>query len=160
MTPCPCGSDKNLDDCCQPFIKGAPAPTAEALMRARYTAFALGEIDYLVDTLAPDIRGDFDPIEAGTTAGQAKWLGLELREVTDGGADDDSGTVEFVARFTLAGQTRVHHELAEFSRREGRWMCSGGTMDPKEPPRTVVKIGRNQPCPCGSGKKYKKCCGA
>ena len=129
-------------------------------MRSRYTAFALGEIDYLVDTLSPDIRGDFDPIEAGTTAGQAKWLGLEVRAVTDGGEDDDSGTVEFVARFSLAGQARVHHELAQFRREEGSWMCSGGTMDPKGQPRKVVKIGRNEPCPCGSGKKYKKCCGA
>ena len=160
MTQCPCGSEKNLEGCCAPIIGGAPAPTAEALMRSRYTAFSLGEIDYLVDTLSPDIRGDFDPIEAGNTAGEAKWKGLEVRAVTDGGEDDESGSVEFVARFALGGQARVHHELAQFRREEGRWMCVGGTMDPKGQPRKVVKIGRNEPCICGSGKKYKKCCGA
>jgi preprotein translocase subunit SecA len=30
---------------------------------------------------------------------------------------------------------------------------------PPEPVRTTQKPGRNDPCPCGSGKKYKKCCG-
>lgn len=160
MTQCPCGSDRNLDLCCGPIIEGTAAPTAEALMRSRYTAFALGETGYLVDTLSADLRGDFDPIEAESTARDAKWLGLEVRAVSDGGEDDDSGSVEFVARFSLGGQRRVHHELAEFRREEGRWMCVGGEMDPKGPPRQVVKIGRNEPCPCGSGKKYKKCCGA
>lgn len=160
MTQCPCGSDQTLDGCCGPIIKGTPAPTAETLMRARYTAFVLGEIDYLVDTLSEDIRGDFDRIEAENTAGDAKWQGLDVRAVTDGGEDDEIGLVEFVARFSLGGQQRVHHEIAEFRREEGRWMCVGGTMDPKGKPRKVVKIGRNAPCPCGSGKKYKKCCGA
>ncbi len=100
-------------------------------MRSRYTAFVLGEIGYLADTLSVDIRGDFDQIEAENTAGDAKWQGLELRAVTDGGEDDESGSVEFTARFSLGGQQRVHHELAEFRREEGRWMCVGGTMDPK-----------------------------
>ena len=160
MTQCPCGSDQTLDGCCGPIIKGTPAPTAETLMRARYTAFVLGEIEYLVDTLSLDIRGDFDRIEAENTAGDAKWQGLDVRAVTDGGEDDEIGSVEFVARFSLGGQQRVHHEIAEFRREEGRWMCVGGTMDPKGQPRKVDKIGRNAPCPCGSGKKYKKCCGA
>ncbi|MHA1537170.1 MAG: YchJ family protein [Alphaproteobacteria bacterium] len=159
-TICPCGSGRNLDGCCGAFIAGAPAPTAEALMRSRYTAFALGETDYLVATLAPAIRAGFDPGETGDTLGDTKWQGLEILAVGDGGEDDESGTVEFVARFSHGGQARVHHEVAEFRRQEGRWMCVGGTMDPKGRPREVVKIGRNERCPCGSGKKYKKCCGA
>ncbi len=160
MTPCPCGSDRNLDGCCGPIIDGASAPTAEALLRSRYTAFVLGNIGYLADTLSPDIRGDFDQVEAESTAGDAKWQGLELRAITDGGENDDSGSIEFMARFRLRGKQRLHHELAEFRREQGRWMCVGGQMDPKGPPRQVVKVGRNDPCPCGSGKKYKKCCGA
>ncbi|MDZ7637918.1 MAG: SEC-C metal-binding domain-containing protein [Bryobacterales bacterium] len=38
---------------------------------------------------------------------------------------------------------------------------SGGEGDaPKSVKRAEPKVGRNDPCPCGSGKKYKKCCGA
>ncbi len=160
MTQCPCGSGLKLDDCCGAIIAGAPAPTAEALMRSRYTAFARGQIDYLADTLAPESRGDFDPIEAGNTASEAVWQGLEVRAVAEGGPDDETGSVEFVARFRWHGEPRVHHELASFRREQGRWVCVGGDMNPKGPPRQVVKVGRNDPCPCGSGKKYKKCCGA
>ena len=160
MTHCPCGSGRDLDDCCGPIIAGAPAPTAEALMRSRYAAFARGHIDYLADTLAPEARGDFDPIETGNTARDAVWQSLEVRAIADGGRDDETGSVEFVARFRLHGEPRVHHELAHFRRERGRWVFVGGDMNPKGPPRQVVKVGRNDPCPCGSGKKYKKCCGA
>jgi SEC-C motif-containing protein len=160
MTLCPCGSALGLDDCCGAIIAGARAPTAEVLMRSRYTAYALGHIDYLADTLAPEARADFDPIEAGGTAKDTVWQGLEVRAITDGGADDQTGSVEFVARFRLRGEQRLHHELASFRREQGRWVCAGGEMNPKGPPRQVAKVGRNDPCPCGSGKKYKKCCGA
>ena len=87
-------------------------------------------------------------------------MGLELRAVTDGGVDDAIGTVEFVARFRFNGEQHLHHELASFRREQGRWVFVAGDMNPKGPPRRVVKVGRNDPCPCGSGKKYKKCCGA
>lgn len=160
MTLCPCGSDQNLDGCCGPIIDGTPAPTAEALLRSRYTAFVLGNIGYLADTLSPDIRGDFDQVEAENTARDAKWLGLEVRAITDGVENDESGSIEFIARFRLRGEQRIHHELAKFRREQGRWMCVGGQMNPKGSPRQVLKAGRNEPCPCGSGKKYKKCCGA
>ena len=160
MTPCPCGSGQELDDCCGAVIAGAPAATAEALMRSRYSAYVLGNMDYLADTLAPEARTDFDPVEAGGTAKESVWQGLEVRAVTDGGADDATGTVEFVARFRLHGEPHVHHELASFRREQGRWVFVDGDLDPKRPPRQVVKVGRNEPCPCGSGRKYKKCCGA
>jgi SEC-C motif-containing protein len=141
-------------------IGGTPALTAEALMRSRYSAFVLGETGYLAETLSPELRSDFDVDEAEATPKDTKWLGLEVRAVTGGGPDDDHGTVEFVARFRIGNQQRIHHELADFTRENGRWICAGGTMDPKAPPVRVVKAGRNDPCPCGSGKKYKKCCGA
>jgi len=159
MTICPCGSGQTLGDCCGPLINGAPAPTAEALMRSRYSALVLGEISYLADTLSPDIRADFDQIEAENTARDAQWLGLDVRAITGGLESDDSGSVEFVARFKLQGKARVHHELSEFAREDGHWICVGGQVDPKGPPRQATNVGRNDPCPCGSGKKYKKCCG-
>jgi len=160
MTLCPCNSGQVFDSCCGPIIGGVPAATVEVLMRSRYSAFALGDIGYLADTLSKEERAEFDQVEAEKTAKDAKWQGLEVRAVTGGGKDDESGTVEFVARFRLNDQERIHHELAEFAREKGRWVCSGGTMSPKGPPVRVVKVSRNEPCPCGSGKKYKKCCGA
>ncbi len=159
MNACPCGSERDLDACCGAIIAGKKAPTAEALLRSRYSAYTLGNIGYLADTLSPDVRGDFDQIEAETTAGDTKWQGLEVRAIVDGGEDDETGSVEFIARFRLHDQPRMHHELADFRRENGRWMCVGGKMNPTGPPRQVTKVGRNEPCPCGSGKKFKKCCG-
>jgi len=160
MTPCPCGSARGLDDCCGPIIAGTPAPTAEALMRSRYSAYTLGKFDYLADTLAPELRGDFDVDEAAASFENTRWEGLEVRAVTAGAAGDRTGTVEFMARFRLGNERRMHHEMASFRREGEAWVFDGGEMNPKGPPRQVVKVGRNEPCPCGSGKKFKKCCGA
>ena len=156
MTLCPCGSGRDLDDCCGPIIAGVPAPTPEALMRSRYTAFVLGKLEHVDRTHAPEIRDDFNRAEAERSAQECEWMGLEVKHAAE---DGDSGTVEFVARFKRGGQEFVQHELASFGRREGRWLYLSGEIDPKPPQRHVVKIGRNDPCTCGSGKKYKKCCG-
>jgi SEC-C motif-containing protein len=81
--------------------------------------------------------------------------------VVDGGSADETGEVEYVARFRYKGQNRIHHERSRFGRdNQGAWQVTGGQTNPKPEPRRVVKVGRNDPCPCGSGKKYKKCCGA
>ena len=79
MTDCPCGSERSLDDCCGPIIAGAAPPTAEILMRSRYTAYTLGNFDYLAGTLAPEVRGDFDTAEAATTFEKTVWDSLEVR---------------------------------------------------------------------------------
>ncbi|ABC22782.1 YchJ family protein [Rhodospirillum rubrum] len=159
-TDCPCGSGKALSACCGPLIDGlAVAPTAEAMMRSRYVAFSQGNAEYLRATLATGHDDDFDPEEIRATAKNAHWQGLEIRKVTEGGADDDEGTVEFIARFKIGGRSVLHHERSHFLREDGQWRCADAEMNPTEPPRSVVKIGRNDPCPCGSGKKYKKCCG-
>lgn len=160
MTSCPCGTGQTYDDCCGAIIGGAPALTAEALMRSRYTAFTIGDIGYLAKTLSSAAREDFDEADAKQTADNAKWHGLDVRAVTGGGEHDETGTVEFVAHFGLNGQRNAHHELAAFEREEDRWVYATGQINPKEAPRQVVKVGRNEPCNCGSGKKYKKCCGA
>ncbi len=161
MTDCPCGSDKPLSECCGLYHDGTPAPTALALMRSRYSAFALGKGQYLYDTLSEDQKADFDIKEFEESAGQTKWLGLEIRKTEAGGENDDTGTVEFVARYKNQGGPVVHHERALFGRDEsGKWIFTDCVMNPKEAQRRVEKVGRNDPCPCGSGKKYKKCCGA
>ncbi|MDO8290834.1 MAG: YchJ family protein [Parvibaculum sp.] len=155
---CPCASGKAFAECCGPFISGtALPPTAEALMRSRYSAFATGAIDYLEETLMPGTRGDFDRVGATEWASSSEWTGLLVRHVEGGGATDAEGYVEFVAQFRQKDEDRVHHETGHFGRHDGRWYYVDGSMGTR--PRIVVKVGRNDPCICGSGKKYKKCCG-
>ena len=158
-TACPCGSGKALDDCCGPYVAGEKnAPTAEALMRSRYTAFALGNAKYLHDTLATAQQDGDEMSEDDLKA--ATWQKLTIRATEDGGENDDHGIVEFAAHYKAAGTQQVHHERASFIRENGRWVYETGIINPKSAPVTSQKVGRNDPCPCGSGKKYKKCCGA
>lgn len=159
MSDCPCRSGKPLDTCCGPFLSGAALPpTAEALMRSRYSAFATGNIDYLHDTLLPETRDDFSREEIEAWSANSEWTGLEIRGTEAGGEDDDEGVVEFVARFTVKGKAQGHHETSSFVRRDGRWFYLEGVLGAR--PRSGPKVGRNDPCTCGSGKKFKKCCGA
>ncbi|MEW5727248.1 MAG: YchJ family protein [Pseudomonadota bacterium] len=160
MSVCPCGSGRGLDECCGPLIKGAAAPTAEALMRSRYTAFVLADLDYLESTLAPEAKEDYDRSETEQWIKDGQWQGLEVRATSQGGGGDAAGTVEFVARYKFQGKNYAHHELASFRREGDRWLYVDGLLNPKPQQRSAAKVGRNDPCPCGSGKKYKKCCGA
>ena len=160
MSLCPCGSGTDFDQCCGPIIGGAPAPSPEALMRSRYTAFVRDEIDHIENTHAHDVRDDFNRSSAENLARSVKWMGLEIVKTEGGAEDDEAGTVEFIARFKQDGELMAHHELSTFRREDGRWFYVDGTINPKGQPRQVEKVGRNEPCPCGSGKKYKKCCGA
>jgi len=157
MSDCPCGSGRTLDQCCGPLLAGAAADTPEALMRSRYTAFARRDVDYLESTLAPEAKEDFNRADAETWAKEAAWQGLEVRGATTEG---DQGTVEFVARYRTRGQPFAHHELASFRKAAGRWLYVDGVINPKPAQRVAAKVGRNDPCPCGSGRKFKKCCGA
>lgn len=161
LSACPCGSGLAFDACCGPIIGGVPAPTAEALMRARYSAFATRRIgDFLLETLAPEKRGEFNLREVELSARDARGMGFDVRAVDGGGADDDRGSVDYVARFKIRDQVQLHHEIATFRREDGRWLYVDGRVNPKAEPRQVSKVGRNDPCPCGSGLKFKKCCGA
>ncbi|HLO77428.1 MAG TPA: YchJ family protein [Magnetospirillum sp.] len=157
MTSCPCGSGRGFDECCGPLLSGGAAPSPEALMRSRYSAFTRADLDYLENSLAPEAKEDYDRSETETWVKEARWDGLEIRSsATDG----DNGSVEFVARYRLRGKVFAHHELASFRQHEGRWVYVDGVMNPRPAQRVADKVGRNDPCPCGSGKKYKKCCGA
>jgi SEC-C motif-containing protein len=161
MTDCPCGSGKPLENCCGPYIDGSTtAPTAEATMRSRYTAHVMGKFDYLAETLSQEQLADYDKAEAEQSFGDSTWLGLEIRNTEAGGETDEAGTVEFVARYRTGNQRAAHHELSFFTRADGRGVFSGCEMNPTGPTVTVEKVGRNELCPCGSGKKFKKCHGA
>jgi SEC-C motif-containing protein len=162
MNLCPCNSGRSYEDCCGPLISGErPAATPEALMRSRYSAFSLKAIEYLKESLHPDLRADHDPEATRRWADKSEWVGLEIVSTSGGGADDDAGTVEFIASYRQKGTPYTHHEAAEFSRHKGRWYYTDGKMvTPGTQRNEGPKIGRNDPCPCGSGRKYKKCCGA
>lgn len=130
-------------------------------MRARYSAYVLNQVDYILKTHDPDIedRGDRKEIESWST--QAKWLGLEIVSTEAGGAGDETGVVEFIARYKMKGQSLAHHERSRFRKIDGAWFYQDGEMvKPGTVQRTEPKLGRNDPCHCGSGKKYKRCHGA
>jgi SEC-C motif-containing protein len=149
--------------CCQPYVEGREqAPTAEALMRSRYSAFAVGAIEHLARTIAPESRHDLDLNALERWSKESQWNGLDIVETVDGQPGDDHGVVEFIAHFDRQGASERHHERStfRFDRKDGCWYFVDGA---KPKGKTVVnteKVGRNDPCPCGSGKKFKKCHGA
>lgn len=125
--PCPC---RSADDdpppytaCCQPWhtglSEGLHAPTPEVLMRSRYSAYVVGEINYLLATWLPSTApGELD-------LSPVKWLGLEVRHAEESG---DAGVVEFVARCRINGRAQRMHEISRFVREEGRWYYIDGQV--------------------------------
>lgn len=158
-TTCYCGSAASFSDCCEPVIRGTQqAETAEQLMRARYSAYVAAEMDFIFESTDPDHRQGYDHEGTRKWAEESEWLGLEIIGTSRGQSGDATGEVEFKARFKEQGVLREHHENALFRKRDQRWYFTDGSMV-KQKPLSVVKIGRNDPCSCGSGVKYKKCCG-
>ncbi|HPX61176.1 MAG TPA: YchJ family protein [Deltaproteobacteria bacterium] len=159
MNKCYCGSDKTFPYCCKPIITGKkPAPTAEKLIRARYSAYVTADMAFILNTTHPDHRDDFDEAGSREWAESSQWEGLEIVATKQGGENDTTGQVEFIARFSQNGKQYEHHELSTFDKVDGVWYFTDGQHITPQP-ITVQKIGRNAPCPCGSGLKYKKCCG-
>lgn len=150
MALCVCDSGLDANDCCAPLHAGKPALTALALMRSRYAAFATGNMDYLAKTCTPELRKGF----TGSVDPSLKWLGLKILRVFAGGEGDETGQVEFAYSYELNGREYAQQELSDFCRIDGAWVYAGAAK------REGEKTGRNDPCPCGSGKKFKKCCGA
>jgi SEC-C motif-containing protein len=121
--PCPCSSGLPYDECCRPWHMGLDlgehAPTPEALMRSRYSAYALGLIDYLLATW--HVSTAPGELELAPT----KWLELEVRDAQMVG---DAGLVEFVARYRVDGRGQRLHEISRFVRQDGRWFYIDGQM--------------------------------
>ena len=158
---CPCASGKTYGECCGPILSGErKADTAVELMRARYSAYAVGNVEFLYASSGPEARSEFDEKTTRDWSTSAKWHGLEVLSTVRGGNDDEEGEVAFVARYSANGQQCEHREHSYFKRIDGEWRFIDGTIE-KNPTyrREEPKVGRNDPCPCGSGKKYKKCCG-
>ena len=160
MTLCPCGSGRELEACCGPILDGSvSASTAEALMRARYTAHVLGKYDFLTESTHPEFREDVSAEEIKEWSSLMTWESLEILESSAGGPEDETGEVNFCAHYSVQGMPQELREDAFFRKEDGRWFYVEGNVHAKQPVRRETpKIGRNDPCPCGSGKKYKKCC--
>ncbi len=161
IVTCACGLGESIETCCGPYLKGDAFPeTAEALMRSRYTAFTVADVDYIIKTHDPDTADQVDRENTEEWARKSEWLGFELVSKDKGEAADDFGTIEFVAKYKLKGVTIDHRERATFRKHNGRWVFVDGEQVAGPPiKRDAPKVGRNDHCPCGSGKKYKKCCG-
>ncbi len=160
MANCPCGSNKSFSECCEPFLNGtAAAPTAEALMRARYSAYATANIDFIERTVHRSGKAEFDRESARKWAEDSKWHGLEIIATAGGKEQDTEGSVEFIATYSQKDEEIKHHELASFRKEAGAWTFVDGKIVNQPFRREQPKIGRNDVCYCGSGKKYKKCCG-
>lgn len=157
---CPCGSGKKYGECCEPIIKGTTkAPTAEACMRARYTSYVKHEIDYIINSCEEgEGIGEVDRKATEDWSKQSQWNGLKILR-TEKGEKDDEQIVEFEADYTLHNMHDIHHEISLFRNINGDWKYVAGNVIPTTVKRVGAKVGRNDPCPCGSGKKYKQCCG-
>ncbi|MDY0909944.1 YchJ family protein [Microbacterium sp. CFBP9034] len=121
--PCPCGSGGRYDGCCGPLLQGAPAPSAERLMRSRYTAFVVGDSRYLSDTWHPGTRPDdleLDPSQ--------RWTGLQIVAVEAGGPGDPRGVVEFRAEWRSGRERGVLEERSRFVHRGERWWYLDGNV--------------------------------
>ena len=123
-------------------------------MRSRYSAYALGNLDYIEATCCGPAAIAFDRAEAELQQLGTQWFGLDVDQTSKGRERDSQGTVSFTARYRHNGTEQQMVETSEFRRIDGRWFYADRL------PVAAGKLGRNDPCPCGSGRKYKKCCGA
>ena len=158
--PCPCGSGATFADCCERVIKGEREPeTAAELMRARYSAFATGAIDFIVASTHSSTRKEVDIPYTTEWSKNSTWQGLQIIETKD--VDENKTLVSFEAKFTQHGTEQNHREKSIFERENGQWrFVTGDELKNPTVRYETKRPGRNEPCTCGSGKKYKKCCGA
>jgi len=159
---CPCGSGKSYPDCCQLLhlhwdAEQAKALTAEytsaQLMRSRYCAFVLKNFDYIIKTHHPNFIGDLTLAEL-TKGPHPEWLALDILAAKDGLSSERprQGSVTFKAWYRMGGQIQAIYECSEFIFESGRWYYTQGQQFQAKLP------GRNDPCLCHSGKKFKQCC--
>ena len=146
---CFCRSGKEYKHCCAPFHLHTAVPeTAEQLMRSRYTAYVLKNIPYIVATTVPSQQTLLETHLLQEWADNTTWLGLEILKTEN--LTKTQSAVEFKAIFQGEGEELTHQERSIFVKIENRWYF----IDP-----TVSLPTMKQPCVCGSGKKFKHCCG-
>ena len=139
---CPCGSHKLFSDCCEPVITHQSATTALQLMRSRYSAHVKNNEKYLIDSWHPSTC----PEKIDTETQATRWLQLKIISA-------ETDMVHFVAYFSEGNKTFALKEKSRFTLEHDHWYY----LDAIE--NSVIDVSKNMPCPCESGKKYKRCCG-
>lgn len=148
--PCPCQSQTNYPECCESLHLGKQqAATAEALMRSRYAAYVLQNINYIVMTTIPAQQHLLNRAEMLAWSKDTQWDGLEIVQ-HQAKVDKTHAQVEFKAYFQTDTGRQSHHELSTFVHIDGKWYFLDPTI--------TMSLTMKQPCLCGSGKKFKQCC--
>lgn len=151
---CHCGSKKAFSECCEPLLNGTrQAESAESLMRSRYSAYVEQKVPYLIDTVHASKRSLHHPAEIARWSRENEWDRLEILRAEEA-PGKNAGIVHFKAWFYGPGRVlNNHEEISRFAWVDGRWYYVDGSYPQR------AKIGRNDRCYCGSGKKFKHCHG-
>ena len=142
---CPCGSGTIYQDCCRPLHQGQPASSPETLMRSRFSAFALQISSYLLDSWHPETRPKLLELDPNT-----EWKRLEILSTK---SDNSRGEVHFKATYYELDGWHLLEETSQFYLENNHWFYHSGDYQPQ-----ALTPNRNDSCPCGSQRKYKKCC--
>lgn len=147
---CPCGSGQALPDCCARYHSGSLPSTAEQLMRSRYSAYVLGLVDYLISSTLPIQQAQLDRAAISAWSSQSQWLGLEVQSHQMVAGQPAHAWVCFIAYWEDVDGKQSQQERSAFVQIDQHWYF----LDPS----VSLKASRNDPCPCGGGQKFKKCC--
>ena len=147
---CYCCSKRPFSECCEPFISGSALPdTAEKLMRSRFSAYSTGHYRYIFDTYAQTYQQQLTVEDIAQSAAGTRWFALNVIP------NKDPRKVEFKAWYFDNKKIGLMHETSNFVVEADKWKYTDGVIHDDT---GYQKIGRNEPCPCGSEKKFKQCC--
>lgn len=144
--PCPCCSGASYQACCQPLHSGSVANTPEQLMRSRYSAFALANTEYLLQTSSEQLQRNLSQQELLQTCEAFQFISLQVISA-------QGSQVEFIAQLLLNDELHPLHETSSFIKQNEHWKYDTGVLHPTD----IINLGRNDKCPCGSNKKFKQC---
>ena len=148
---CLCNSQLNYGDCCQPYHLDIKTPaTPEQLMRSRFSAYALKNASYVFKTYAKEKQAQNPVNEIADFANSCRFVNLVVRDTQQ---SDERGYVAFNAYYFYQNLYCELDEKSDFIKEDGEWRYLEGIINPV----ADIKVARNDPCPCASGKKYKKC---
>lgn len=154
---CLCGSGLLYPACCGVYHRGEQFPkTATDLMRSRFTAYALRNSDYLLASWDSSKR----PAKIDFSKETAVWQNLSIISNKKGNPGDSKGMVEFKAYYQQDGKDYFMHEISRFVKHGQRWHYLDGVVKAISEVGSTNQTGKNAPCTCGSGKKFKRCCGS
>jgi len=158
---CPCCSGKNFVECCKSIIEGKViAANPVELMRSRYTAHACKNMPHIIRTMRGKALKLFDKEKTEEEWFElCNWIKLEIIDASAVDKNSKHGIVEFKAYCVFNGEEQILHERSKFSKIDNQWYYISG-QHKNAVIHAADKVGRNEECPCGSGKKYKKCCSA